>query len=86
MQQHVHIQTTIDHTNDVERDRYDHERMHRTIDELIEQAAVKTRSAVCRIFYFEIFIHNILRLKKFDYNTMRIWNESCKNITIWKRY
>jgi hypothetical protein len=45
-QQHVHIQSTADYTNDAEHDRYDHERMHQTIDELIEQAALKTRSAV----------------------------------------
>ena len=45
--QQVRIQTTADHTNDTKRDLYDHEQMHRTIDELIEQAALKTRSAVC---------------------------------------
>jgi hypothetical protein len=38
--------TTIDRTNDRGRDQYDHEQMHRTIDDLIQQAAAKTRSAV----------------------------------------
>ena len=46
LHQHAHIQTTVDHTNETGHDRFEHERMHRTIDELIEQAAVKTRSAV----------------------------------------
>jgi len=46
LQQQVHVQTSVDHTTDAKHNHYEHERMHRTIDELIEQAAVKTRSAV----------------------------------------
>jgi hypothetical protein len=46
LQQQVHVQTPVDHTTDTKHNRYEHERMHRTLDELIEQAAVKTRSAV----------------------------------------
>ncbi|CAF1207838.1 unnamed protein product [Rotaria sordida] len=46
LQRHVQLHNTIDHTRDDGHDRLEHERMHRTIDELIEQAAVKTRNAV----------------------------------------
>ncbi|CAF3464004.1 unnamed protein product [Rotaria sp. Silwood1] len=47
LQQHAHAHTTIaHHTHDIDHDRFEHDRMHRTIDELIEQAAVKTRTAV----------------------------------------
>lgn len=45
------MHTTVVRDHEPEHDRIDHERMHRTIDELIEQAAVKTRSAVRRIIH-----------------------------------
>ncbi|CAF3415486.1 unnamed protein product [Rotaria socialis] len=46
LQQQVNAHSTLNHSHDGDRDRFDHERMHRTIDELIGQAASKTRSAV----------------------------------------
>ncbi|CAF4453440.1 unnamed protein product, partial [Rotaria sp. Silwood2] len=45
-QQHDHVHTTIDHTHDTNSNQFEHEQMHRTINQLIEQAAVKTRTAV----------------------------------------
>ena len=48
LQHQAHFQTSIEHTNNTNgHDQHTHEQMHRTINELIEQAAVKTRSAVC---------------------------------------
>ncbi|CAF1683313.1 unnamed protein product, partial [Adineta ricciae] len=47
LQHQVHFQTTVEHTDNTNgHDQHTHEQMHRTINELIEQAAVKTRSAV----------------------------------------
>jgi hypothetical protein len=46
LQQQAHMPPIINHPNDPGLEQFEHDQMHRTIDELIEQAAVKTRSAV----------------------------------------
>lgn len=74
----------------VDHDRHEHHNMHRTIDDLIEQAAIKTRSAVRIIFIFVLVFETIskktFRLRKYGNNTMKIYKNLWKNITIWKRY
>ncbi|UJR30782.1 hypothetical protein I4U23_018302 [Adineta vaga] len=68
LQHQVHFQTTIDQTNDtVGHDQQNHERMHRTINELIEQAAVKTRTAVEEVR--QQYNENLERIMQ-EYNNM----------------
>lgn len=46
LQLQVNAHAQLNHSPPVDHDRMEHEQMHRTIDELIHQAAVKTRDAV----------------------------------------
>lgn len=74
LQRHAQMHTTAIQDDEPEHDRINHEQMHRTIDELIEQAAVKTRSAVREIHSQSANLHSfiILRSKMYAFNTTRI--------------